>query len=116
MSEHGEQVAFNTFLERFGKTIGVENFFSIPNAAKRSYATARYFKKEGMKKGVPDFFIAHPKGPYGGLFIEFKFGRGRQTPEQIEWQRRLAYEYGYALVHSCAEAIEDTKKYMKGEV
>jgi hypothetical protein len=35
-------------------------------------------------KGWPDLFLAHPRGPAGGCWLEVKVGRDRIRPEQAE--------------------------------
>ena len=38
---------------------------------------------EGVLPGVPDIFIPIPRGIYGGLFIELKYGRNKASDEQL---------------------------------
>jgi len=37
----------------------------------------------GVKGGVPDLFLAIPRGPYGGLFIELKIADGKPSQKQL---------------------------------
>lgn len=113
-SEHQIQSAFfsqvkiDPFFKPYQRLI-----FSIPNAAKRSYALARYMQAEGLTAGVPDVFVAIPKGIYHGLFLEFKAGKNKLSGFQelfIENARRNGY---YVLVcYSCEEAIAGLRSYL----
>lgn len=68
--------------------------FAIPNGGVRHKAVASKLKKEGVKAGVPDIFLAHPKGTYAGLWIEMKYGKNKTSPKQREWLRALS-DSGY---------------------
>jgi hypothetical protein len=86
MSEHDEQATLNSWVERNKhKYQGLEFFFAIPNGGFRHITTARKLKREGVKAGIPDTFLAFPRGNYAGFFIEMKFGKGKLSPAQREW-------------------------------
>jgi hypothetical protein len=110
MSEHDEQSALFQWAETMvttGRIPELENLFAIPNGAwMKSYTIARKMIEEGMKKGVPDVFLACPS-PCGdhGLFIEMKFGKNKPTQDQNEWSDRLRNrEYYYYVCWSWVEA------------
>ncbi|EKN3943127.1 VRR-NUC domain-containing protein [Yersinia enterocolitica] len=67
----------------------------IPNEGKRGPKAARDAKRLGLRKGVPDLFLALPRGGYAGLWIEMKADKGVLMGEQAEWISRLTIE-GYA--------------------
>ncbi|MHC1739687.1 MAG: VRR-NUC domain-containing protein [Anaerolineaceae bacterium] len=100
MSEHDEQKALFEWAERMiaqGRIPELVNMFAIPNGAwMRNKAIAMKQKEEGLKKGVPDIFLAVPNNEcgYHGLFIEMKFGKNKETPEQIVWSAQLR-SFGY---------------------
>jgi len=100
MSEHDEQKALFEWAERMivqGRIPELVNMFAIPNGAWfKNKAIAVKMKQEGLKKGVPDIFLAVPSGDYQGLFIEMKLGENGQTKEQKEWSSRLR-EMGYKV-------------------
>ncbi|WP_145508028.1 VRR-NUC domain-containing protein [Yersinia alsatica] len=61
----------------------------IPNEGKREPKVARDAKRLGLRKGVPDLFLALPSGKYAGLWIEMKSGKGMPTEAQVAWITRL---------------------------
>ncbi|UZX96168.1 VRR-NUC domain-containing protein [Yersinia ruckeri] len=61
----------------------------IPNEGKRGPKAARDAKRLGLRKGVPDLFLALPRGGYAGLWIEMKALDGQSTVEQFLWLRKL---------------------------
>jgi hypothetical protein len=58
-----------------------------PNGLKRSAFTGAQAKALGVKKGFPDLIlpVRQLSGPYEGLVIEMKFGKGKETDEQKDW-------------------------------
>jgi hypothetical protein len=63
--------------------------FAVPNGGARSKATAGRLKAEGVVAGVSDLLFLVPRGKYHGLCLETKTPKGRQSPEQKEWQKRV---------------------------
>ena len=62
-------------------------FFAIPNGGARNIITGAILKRQGVRKGIPDMFLAvfcrSCSGiNWGGLFIEFKTDKGKLTAEQ----------------------------------
>lgn len=70
--------------------------FAIPNGGRRGRIEAAIMKGEGVTAGVPDVFVALPRPPYAGLFVEFKSAKGRPTPAQRAMQERLV-DAGYLV-------------------
>jgi hypothetical protein len=61
------------------KGLGVSHsslLFAIPNGGRRSPIEASRLIREGVRPGVPDLFLAVPRGCFHGLFIEMKTKRG----------------------------------------
>lgn len=86
----------------------------IPNEGKRGPKAARDAKRLGLRKGVPDLFLALPRGGYAGLWIEMKAGEGRLSPEQNDWIKKFKeqkYDVGHCF--SFEQALERVINYMK---
>ncbi len=113
-SEHQIQAAFfqqiniDPKLKKYSPAI-----FAIPNAAKRTYALASYSKAEGLKSGVWDIFVAVPSGNSHGLWIEFKSGYNKLTPNQLEFRQNvIQFGYEFVVCYSTEEAISKLKSYI----
>lgn len=86
---------------------------AIPNAGKRSVTTAQRAKAEGLTKGIADVFIPYPNHDLHGQYLEFKTPKGRQTPEQKQFQRWCEFaNYGYTIVRSVDAAINVTRNHL----
>ncbi len=91
--------------------------FAIPNGGKRGIIEASIMKSEGVVSGVSDLMLAVPsnisKGPtmladgtfatftfrINGLFIEAKYGKGKQTESQKLFQAAVEKQgYKYSVV------------------
>lgn len=70
-------------------------YFSIPNGGKRDIQTAVTMKKEGLKDGVLDTFLAVSRHGFHGLFVEFKWNKNQLTQNQIEFKEAVDNQ-GYA--------------------
>lgn len=115
-SEHIEQRALVAWAIIQGKSITeLQSLFSVPNGAYVSKAQAGKLKSEGLKSGVPDLFLAIPRGGYSGMFIEMKRVIGGIVSEaQKEWHLRLS-DNGYKVVvcRGFDAAKEEIIKYLK---
>ena len=99
--------------------------FAVPNGGARSKATAGKLKAEGVVPGVADLILLVPKcvkahddeGWYNtihALCIEMKTAKGRQSPEQTEWQAKVeAHGYKYAVCHSLDEFMDVVNGYLR---
>lgn len=111
-SESQEQQALFLWWRMVGcRTYGLKScqLFAIPNGGRRSLRTAARMKREGVVAGIPDAFLAEPRGTYHGLFIEMK--RADKHGRLSELQKESIYilkTAGYCCVVS--HGWEDAKK------
>jgi len=114
-TEHASQSAFFTWWTIYAQQHKILDSlcFAVPNAARRSYGAARWMRNEGLKKGVPDVWLAVPSHGFHALIMEFKRHGEKPTPEQAAMLyelRRLGYNA--LVVWSAEEAIRAVKAYM----
>lgn len=102
-----------------GEPIG-KYAFAIPNGAhlfgsagQRSMQIAS-LKKQGLRAGVPDVFIAIPIGVFHGMFIEMKRDKNSKvSEEQREWKTRLETKYYHAVIATgFDEAVRSIELYL----
>lgn len=89
--------------------------FAVPNGGRRSAATGRILKSEGVVAGVADLilFVAH-RG-YHALCIEMKTAKGRQQDTQKAWQQAVeAQGYKYIICRSLDDFKSQVSNYLWG--
>ena len=91
--------------------------FAIPNGGSRNIIEAKNLKAQGVTPGVPDVFMALPSHGYSGLFIEFKSEKGRLSPAQNTYIKKLN-DNGYMAVvcYSLEQALDAMKSYLTGRL
>lgn len=93
-----------------------DHVLSIPNEGVRSPRMGRKLKLMGLMAGAPDLFIALPRSPYHGLFLELKRQAGSKvSPAQIAFAERMR-KVGYkcALAYGWLEGKEAIEDYLRG--
>ena len=87
----------------------------IPNEGKRSVVMGAKLKAEGMRPGTPDYFLALPRPPHSGLWIELKRKKGgtlsdnqRDMLAMLEGQR-----YATDVCYGADQAITAIREYLK---
>lgn len=71
-------------------------------------------KRMGVKKGVPDFFLAFPQNGKCGLWIELKSGNNKPSKEQEAFlDRKTQRGYECACVWGTEAAREVINIYLK---
>lgn len=96
----------------------------IPNGGKRDPKEAKNLQRQGVKKGVPDYFLPYPVPsssglPYYGLWLELKrLGHiSRPTPDQIKWISRMKKRgYSANIAYGANQAIEIIEMYLIGKL
>jgi hypothetical protein len=91
--------------------------FAIPNGGLRKKGVAGQLYGEGVRAGVPDYFLAIPNKKYSGMFLELKSQKGRARETQVSYHRLLK-EWGYYVVvtHGLDESMEAIKKYVESHI
>lgn len=110
-AEHNIQVAcVNWFRYQYPKSV----IYAVPNGGQRNAIVAAKLKAEGVLSGVPDLFIAEPKGKYHGFYIEMKNGKQGRVSENQKLLMEHFEDKGYCcrVCRSFEEFVEDVKKYM----
>jgi len=81
--EDEDLINFVLWVER-NHPITFKALFHVANESKSAPQYRAKLRQKGMKKGVPDLIIPHPKGGFSGLVIELKRNSGgaRISPEQ----------------------------------
>jgi len=79
--------------------------FAIPNGGWRNATTAAKLKAEGVVAGVPDLFLAIPRGEFHGLWIEMKNGKAGRLSESQKGMIELLRSQGYKC-EVCHSALE----------
>lgn len=74
-----------------------DDLIHIANERSCSPQHGRLLKRLGVKKGVSDLFLSYPINNYHGLWVELKVGKGKLSPEQIEFLERKA-QRGYQAI------------------
>ena len=109
--EHEQQVAFFRAIDADPRLRDLP-IFAIPNGGHRHPAVAARLKAEGVRSGVPDIFVA-VSDLRPGLFIEMKAGKNKQSPNQVEWMRKLGSQgYHCCVCYSAADALRDLLEYL----
>jgi hypothetical protein len=119
--EHQCAVAFYMWWSLYGwRRFKVDQrlLYAIPNGGERHAAVAARLKQEGVRAGVPDYFLAVPRAGKHGLYLELKAGgpgveKGRPTKEQLEFGA-LVQEQGYEfqVVYGAEEAESVVQNYL----
>jgi hypothetical protein len=91
-----------------------DDFHHFANERKCSYYEGNILKRMGVKKGVPDFFLALPQNGKAGLWIELKVGTNKPSKEQLAFlERKAARGYEVACVWGTNAAREVISTYLK---
>lgn len=116
MSEHDEQVAFIEWssysLRHYPE---LEAIYAIPNGGLRNLRVGAKLKAEGVKPGIPDLHLPVARGGFHSLYIEMKFGSGKQTATQ-KLRQKILEGHGNKVVvcYGWEEAIGAVKEYLTG--
>jgi len=80
-------------------------WYSSTNGVKMAPRTAAHMKSMGMQAGVPDLCFVDTIGK--ASFMELKSDKGKQSPEQIIFQKKCALNgTAYGLINNIDSAID----------
>lgn len=90
-TEHKEAVALMQLVRLHENKYPVlRRLFHVPNGGNRNVITAKKLKAEGVRPGVPDYFLPAAMGCYHGLAVELKrTKRGSVSEDQRDWLEYL---------------------------
>ena len=114
-SEHQEQCAVIDWwrIAHKGYKLPEYALFAIPNGSERHAAVGAKLKSEGVRRGIPDLFLAVRWSNLGGLFIEMKRKPNKLTEEQYDVGKYLEHAgYRRVVAYSADEAIAAIKEYL----
>ena len=116
-SEHLEQCALVQWKWlNIGRHPELANLFAIANGGRRDGATGARLKAEGVLAGVPDLFLACPRGAYAGLFVEMKVKPNRPTEKQLEVMENLRRQnYAVLVCYGWEQARDAILEYLRGK-
>ncbi len=107
---------FATLVKKYEFHKKLDCIFWSYNASgeKRTMITGALLKAKGLKTGIPDYEFRFARDKIlHSLFIEFKYGKGKQAESQIDFQNKIeifdnAY---YEIARSVEEGIKILQKY-----
>ena len=100
------------------------NFFKIHNEGNKNIVSAIINKREGLRSGIADLFLAKAKFYYDGeldsnvefhgLFIELKSLKGTQSSVQKLFQKAVELQdYKYIIIRTLDEFVTEINKYFE---
>jgi hypothetical protein len=115
-TEHDEQCVVIEWWDRgvARRGLPIHALFAIPNAgAGASRGQAGKMKAEGARSGVPDLFLAAPRGRWHGLFIEMKRRDGGRVsfPQQVVMDS-FGKDYRCVVAKGADEAMQAIRQYL----
>lgn len=115
--EHQHQVAFFQLVDiKLMKKFPFLDklLFAVPNGGHRSKAQGGKLKAEGVKRGVSDILLLHPKRGYGYLCIEMKTRGNKTSDDQDEFNERVTIDGRgfYHVAYSSQEAFKVLSWYL----
>lgn len=86
---------------------------SVPNGGSRHILEAANLKRQGVVAGTSDLILFIPNKEFHAMCIEMKFGKGKQSEHQKEWQEAVESQgYKYVVCRSVDEFISEVRNYL----
>lgn len=86
----------------------------VPNGGSRKHKIEGHnLRQQGVVAGVADLLLLLPRKGFGCLCIEMKYGRGKQSDRQREWEEKVS-RYGnlYKVCRSIEEFMDTVNTYL----
>ena len=88
--------------------------FAVPNGGNRNIREAARLKAQGVTAGVADLILLVGNSMNNALCIEMKIGKGKQSENQIEWEKSaVSHGNAYVVCRSFDEFKETIDLYLK---
>ncbi|WP_071133871.1 VRR-NUC domain-containing protein [Millionella massiliensis] len=85
----------------------------VPNGGYRESREGVNLKKQGVVAGVADLLLLIPRKGFGCLCIEMKYGRGKQSDLQREWEEKTSRHGNlYQVCRSLEEFMDTVNSYL----
>ncbi len=109
-----QQAIVEYFEANVNRHVAFSLLHSIPNGVRVSIGLAMKLKREGLKRGVPDLFLAYPRGRYHGMYLELKKdSSSKASKSQKMWIEKLREQGYYVIVaHGYIEAVKYFEDYI----
>ena len=112
--EERMQIEFFNQVPIFFPRLPSKLLLAVPNGGSRNIIEAKNLKAQGAKSGVSDVLLLMSKKGFSCLCLEFKTPVGRQSDEQIEFEKQAEKARNkYVVVRSVKEAIDTLKWYLE---
>ena len=106
-----QQNCVKWFRYRFPKLQNL--LIAVPNGGFRNIREAAKLKSEGVVPGVADLLLLVPSYGFGSLAIEMKFGNGKQTENQKNWQTDFERSGNkYIVCNSFDQFVKEVTDYL----
>jgi hypothetical protein len=116
-AEHEAQKAVCLWWKCQHKALGVRwehLLLHVPNGQHSSARAGARQRAQGLRAGVPDLFLAVPRGPYHGLWIEMKAARGTlQESQKLFHPLLIAQGYHVTVSKGWEDATRQITAYLK---
>lgn len=87
--------------------------FAVPNGGNRNAREAARLKAQGVTAGVSDLILLVSSSKHNSLCIELKIGKGKQSLNQIEWEKSaISHGNAYVICRTIDEFIEIINLYL----
>jgi len=112
--EHKNQHALVSWWAIVCKKYNLPEFalYACPNGGARNAVTGAILKREGVRRGIPDLFLAHPSNGFAGMYIEMKASKGVISKDQQAFIDHASKNYNCVICYDWMEAKTSIESYL----